>query len=158
MVEASAGCPGPPCDQRNTPASPLRRHPRPCPRGPARVHAGHGGHLLSFARIDEARPASGYPALTKAVSAATFRQETGTLPPKGEPDLLLNSSLQNAASAASESGRCEDLTPLTLQRYFERTVDPFLRRVGFFGLGFLRARTIGVRFFFDSRAARLRHW
>jgi glc operon protein GlcG len=33
------------------------------------------------------------------VTAATFRQETGPLPPKGEPDLLLNLSLQNAASA-----------------------------------------------------------
>src|SRR3954449_4119766 len=56
-----------------------------------------GGHLLAFARMDGARPASGYTALTKAVSAATFRQETGTLPPKGEPDVLLNLSLQNAA-------------------------------------------------------------
>jgi glc operon protein GlcG len=59
-----------------------------------------GGHLLSFARMDGARPASGSTALTKAVSAATFRQETGTLPPKGEPDLLLNLSLQNAAFAS----------------------------------------------------------
>jgi glc operon protein GlcG len=58
-----------------------------------------GGHLLAFARMDGARPASGYTALTKATSAATFRQETGTLPPKGEPDVLLNLSLQNAASA-----------------------------------------------------------
>src|SRR5581483_12039524 len=37
-----------------------------------------GGHLLAFARMDGARPASGYTAQTKAVSAATFRQETGT--------------------------------------------------------------------------------
>jgi glc operon protein GlcG len=58
-----------------------------------------GGHLLAFARMDGARPASGYTAQTKAVSAATFRQETGTLPSKGEPDLLLNLSLQNAAAA-----------------------------------------------------------
>jgi glc operon protein GlcG len=58
-----------------------------------------GGHLLAFARMDGARPASGYTALTKAVTAATFRQETGPLPPKGEPDLLLNLSLQNAAAA-----------------------------------------------------------
>jgi glc operon protein GlcG len=58
-----------------------------------------GGHLLSFARMDGARPASGYTALTKAASAATFRQETGTLPTKGEPDVLLNLSLQNAAQA-----------------------------------------------------------
>jgi len=56
-----------------------------------------GGHLLAFARMDGARPASAATALTKAVSAATFRQETGTLPPRGEPDVLLNLSLQNAA-------------------------------------------------------------
>ncbi len=59
-----------------------------------------GGHLLAFARMDGARPASGYTALTKAVTAATFRQATGPLPPKGEPDLLLNLSLQNAAAAS----------------------------------------------------------
>jgi glc operon protein GlcG len=59
-----------------------------------------GGHLLAFARMDGARPASGYTAMTKAVTAATFRQETGPLPPKGEPDLLLNLSLQTAAAAA----------------------------------------------------------
>jgi glc operon protein GlcG len=59
-----------------------------------------GGHLLAFARMDGARPASGYTAITKAVTAATFRQETGPLPPKGEPDVLLNLSLQNAALAS----------------------------------------------------------
>jgi glc operon protein GlcG len=59
-----------------------------------------GGHLLAFSRMDGARPASGYTALTKATSAATFRQETGTLPLKGEPDVLLNLSLQNAAQAS----------------------------------------------------------
>ncbi len=58
-----------------------------------------GGHLLSFARMDGARPASGYTAITKAVTAATFRQATGPLPAKGEPDVLLNLSLQNAATA-----------------------------------------------------------
>jgi glc operon protein GlcG len=56
-----------------------------------------GGHLLSFARMDGARPASAVTALTKAVSAATFRQETGSFPPKGEPDLLLSLSIQNAS-------------------------------------------------------------
>ncbi len=59
-----------------------------------------GGHLLAFARMDGARPASGYTAITKAVTAATFRQETGPLPPKGEPDVLLNLSLQSAAAAS----------------------------------------------------------
>ncbi len=67
-----------------------------------------GGHLLAFARMDGARPASGYTALTKAVTAATFRQETGPLPPKGEPDLLLNLSLQNAAAASG--GKLTTLT------------------------------------------------
>lgn len=59
-----------------------------------------GGHLLAFARMDGARPASGYTATTKAVAAATFRQPTGPLPAGGEPDLLLNLSLQNAAQAS----------------------------------------------------------
>src|SRR5882757_8197505 len=35
-----------------------------------------GGHLVAFARMDGARPASATTAMTKAVSAATFRQET----------------------------------------------------------------------------------
>jgi len=56
-----------------------------------------GGHMLAFARMDGARPASAATALTKAVSAATFRQETGTLPAKGEPDVLLSLSIQNAS-------------------------------------------------------------
>jgi len=63
-----------------------------------------GGHLLSFARLDGARPASGNTALTKAVSAATFRQETGPAPAKGEPDLLLSLSLQAAAVAGGGKG------------------------------------------------------
>lgn len=60
-----------------------------------------GGHLITFERMDGARPASGYTATTKATTAATFRQETGPLP-KGaaSPDPLLNISLQNAASAS----------------------------------------------------------
>ena len=56
-----------------------------------------GGHLLAFARMDGARPASASTALAKAVSAATFRQESGPLPPKGEPDVLLSLALQNAS-------------------------------------------------------------
>ena len=60
-----------------------------------------GGHLLAFDRMDGARPASGYTAITKAITAATFRAETGPLP-KGTtaPDPLLNLSLQNAAAAS----------------------------------------------------------
>lgn len=59
-----------------------------------------GGHLIAFARMDGARPASANTALTKAVTAATFRQATGPLPPAGEPDILLNLSLQNAAAGS----------------------------------------------------------
>jgi glc operon protein GlcG len=60
-----------------------------------------GGHLLAFARMDGARPASGYTAITKATTAATFRQATGPLPPGSPaPDPLLNLSLQNAAMAS----------------------------------------------------------
>lgn len=60
-----------------------------------------GGHMISFARMDGARPASGYTATTKAVTAATFRQATGPLPPGTTiPDVLLNVGLQNAALAS----------------------------------------------------------
>ena len=60
-----------------------------------------GGHLVAFERMDGARPASLYTAITKATSAATFRQPTGPLPAGSTPaDPLLNISLQNAASAS----------------------------------------------------------
>lgn len=59
-----------------------------------------GGHLLAFARMDGARPASANTAMTKAITAATFRQETGPLPAGGDPDILLNLSVQNAAAAS----------------------------------------------------------
>jgi len=60
-----------------------------------------GGHLLAFERMDGARPASGYTAITKATTAATFRQPTGPLPAgTTDPDVLLNLSLQNAAQAS----------------------------------------------------------
>jgi uncharacterized protein GlcG (DUF336 family) len=60
-----------------------------------------GGHLLAFERMDGARPASGYTAITKATSAATFRQPTGPLAAGATPaDPLLNLSLQNAAEAS----------------------------------------------------------
>jgi glc operon protein GlcG len=60
-----------------------------------------GGHILSFDRMDGARPASGYTAITKATTAATFRAETGPLP-KGAPapDLLMSLSVQLAAGAS----------------------------------------------------------
>lgn len=63
-----------------------------------------GGHLIAFARMDGARPASGYTALTKATSAATFRQATGPLPATGEPNLLLSLSLAAAAGASGGKG------------------------------------------------------
>ncbi len=62
-----------------------------------------GGHLLAFSRMDDARPASANTAITKAITAATYRAPTGPLPGKGTadaPDILLNLSLQNAASAS----------------------------------------------------------
>ncbi len=57
-----------------------------------------GGHLLAFARMDGARPASVTTALAKATSAATVRQETGTQPVNGEPDVLLSLALQGASN------------------------------------------------------------
>lgn len=63
-----------------------------------------GGHPLAFVRMDGARPASGYTALTKAVTAATFRQETGPAPAKGEPDVILSLSLPAAAAASGGKG------------------------------------------------------
>jgi uncharacterized protein GlcG (DUF336 family) len=59
-----------------------------------------GGHLLAFERMDGARPASGYTAMTKATTAATFRAPTGPVPAGAAPDILLNISLQNAAAAS----------------------------------------------------------
>ena len=60
-----------------------------------------GGHLLSFSRMDGARPASVYSAITKATSAATFRRETGPISNGASiPDLNLNLSLENAVSAS----------------------------------------------------------
>jgi glc operon protein GlcG len=60
-----------------------------------------GGHLLAFARMDGARPASVYTSLTKATAAATYRQATGPAPANAaQPDVLLSLSLQNAAAAS----------------------------------------------------------
>jgi len=60
-----------------------------------------GGHLLSFDRMNGARPASGYTAITKATTAATFRQPTGPIPAgSANPDPLLNLSLQIAAQSS----------------------------------------------------------
>jgi len=48
-----------------------------------------GGHLLSFARMDGARPASGYTATTKAITAATFRQNRPDAARSGHPRCAL---------------------------------------------------------------------
>ena len=60
-----------------------------------------GGHLIAFARMDGARPASGTTAMTKAVAAATFRSPTGPVPRGTEnPDVRHNLALENAAAAS----------------------------------------------------------
>ena len=66
-----------------------------------------GGHLITFTRMDGARPASVPTALTKATAAATFRQATGPLPANGEPNLLL--SLGVPAAAAASGGKMTTL-------------------------------------------------
>jgi glc operon protein GlcG len=77
-----------------------------------------GGHLLAFARLDGARPASLYTAITKATSAATLRAATGPVPAGVEnPDPLLNLSVQNAA--AMSGGKFTTLyggVPIVLDR------------------------------------------
>ena len=60
-----------------------------------------GGYLLSFDRMNGARPASGYTAITKATTAATYRQPAGPIPARTAiPDPLLDLSLQIAAQAS----------------------------------------------------------
>lgn len=67
-----------------------------------------GGHPVLFARMNQARPASSYTAMTKAVAAATLRNPTGPFKsPAGEVDALLNFSLQHAAN--SGGGRMTSL-------------------------------------------------
>jgi glc operon protein GlcG len=59
-----------------------------------------GGHPLAFIRMEGGRPASAYTSLTKAVSAATFRQPTGPIPlGAAEPNPILNNAIENAAGA-----------------------------------------------------------
>jgi len=59
-----------------------------------------GGHLLAFARMDGARPASVDTAITKAVAAATMRRETGPVF-KGATleDSSFNLAIEHAAAA-----------------------------------------------------------
>src|SRR5215467_3499108 len=59
-----------------------------------------GGHLLTFARMDGARPASADTAITKAVSAALMLRETGPVFNGGsQQDNSFNLAIEHAASA-----------------------------------------------------------
>ncbi|MBI2817417.1 MAG: heme-binding protein [Acidobacteria bacterium] len=49
-----------------------------------------GGHLLAFARINDAKPSSVRVSITKAVSAATRRAATGPLPNPENVSVLLS--------------------------------------------------------------------
>jgi glc operon protein GlcG len=56
-----------------------------------------GGHLLAFARLDDAKPSSIRVSLTKAVSAATRRSPTGPLPSADNVSVLLSLGLPLAS-------------------------------------------------------------
>jgi glc operon protein GlcG len=56
-----------------------------------------GGHLLAFARIDDAKPSSVPVAITKATSAALRRTATGPMPNAEHMDLLLSLGLPMAS-------------------------------------------------------------
>jgi glc operon protein GlcG len=49
-----------------------------------------GGHLLAFARKDDAKPSSAVVAITKATSAALRRAATGPLPNEENVNMLLS--------------------------------------------------------------------
>ncbi len=59
-----------------------------------------GGHLLTFARMDGARPASIYTSITKATSAATKRGATGPLPNADASDTHLSLAVEHAAEVS----------------------------------------------------------
>ena len=60
-----------------------------------------GGHLLTFARMDGARPASADTAITKAVSAALMRRETGPVfQGASREDSEFNLAIEHAAAAS----------------------------------------------------------
>lgn len=60
-----------------------------------------GGHLLAFVRMDGARPASADTAITKAVSAATMRRETGPVfKGASQEDASFNLAIEHAAAAS----------------------------------------------------------
>ena len=49
-----------------------------------------GGHLLAFARLDDAKPSTAKVAITKATSAALRRAATGPLPSEQDVSVLLS--------------------------------------------------------------------
>ena len=59
-----------------------------------------GGHLLAFARIDDAKPSSARVAVTKARSAALRRAATGPLPSAENPSVLLSLGMPLASGGA----------------------------------------------------------
>src|SRR5262249_61887736 len=59
---------------------------------------------LACAGMEVARRASGNRAKTKGTTGATFRQEPGPAPAKGEPDVILSLSLPAAAAASGGKG------------------------------------------------------
>ena len=60
--------------------------------------ADDGGHLLAFARINDAKPSSVRVSITKAASAATRRAATGPLPSEGNASLLLSLGMPLASA------------------------------------------------------------
>jgi len=59
-----------------------------------------GGHLLVFARIDDAKPSSVRVSLTKAVAAATRRTPTGPMPSADNVSVLLSLGLPLASDGS----------------------------------------------------------
>ena len=59
-----------------------------------------GGHLLAFARIDDAKPSSVRVSLTKAVSAATRRAPTGPMPGAENVSVLLSLGMPLASGGS----------------------------------------------------------
>ncbi len=58
-----------------------------------------GGHLLTFVRMDAARPASADTAITKAISAATMRRNTGPVFKDSDEASNFNLAIEHAAAA-----------------------------------------------------------
>ena len=59
-----------------------------------------GGHMLAFARIDDAKPSSARVAVTKATSAALRRAATGPLPNAENTSVLLSLGMPLASGGA----------------------------------------------------------